>query len=316
MSENSKNKQCQICKGYLFADDDTVICPVCGAPHHRDCWKTVGHCGVEDKHGTDEQYDLKEKNDSEQSKQSEGDTVHVCPNCRRSSHTTDAEFCPYCGHSYSNDNHGNPHVFVGGVGFNPFDMYGGVSKDAKIEDVKVKDLATFVGSDSPRYINRFAALSKKKKGSWNWAAFLFPGGWCLSRKMIPLGIMYIILNIASTICLIPALEIINTLSDGQSLGYSEMYSLVESNLDKFDLLALIFMFLGVALNFIPRIICGRLGDWHYRGFAIEKTRKILDNNEIDNKTEALQRAGNVSLLWLIIAYLVTQYLPSIIMTFI
>ena len=49
MSEQLKDK-CAICGSYLFDDDDIVYCPECGAPHHRDCYNTVGHCGKEDMH--------------------------------------------------------------------------------------------------------------------------------------------------------------------------------------------------------------------------------------------------------------------------
>ena len=317
MSETTENKQCQICKGYLFADDDVVVCPICGAPHHRDCWNAVGHCGAEENHGTENQYDVlkgKAEKDKAAALHEQPDTVHTCPNCHRTSKTPGAEFCPYCGHSY-NVNRAEPHVFAGEMP-NPFDIYGGLPKDATIDGVKIKDIATFVGSNSARYINRFSALNKKRKGSWNWAAFLFPSGWCFSRKMFPLGIIYTILSIASTICMVPFTEIVEELSGGQALSYSAAYALVENNLKSFDLFALLFAFLGVALNLIPRIICGRLGDWNYRTFALGKVKGILNNNEIEDKELQLRRSGNVSLLWLMGALLAVQYLPLIILNLI
>lgn len=318
MSEKTENKQCQICQGYLFDDDDTVVCPVCGAPHHRDCWQTVGHCGVEHNHGTNEQYDLLQKKQEEAKAAEEtkkANSVNTCPYCHRTSNTEGAEFCPYCGHSY------NPHTQQGNAyGFNgarnPFDVYGGLPKDTTIDGVTVKDLATFIGSNSPRYMHCFSQISKRKKGAWNWAAFLFPSGWCMSRKMFSLGIMYIILAVASAICMYPFAEIYTELIDGQNLSYAAQYALLENNIDKFDLLSLILAFAGLLLNLVPRIICGRLGDWHYRNFAINKVKTILNNTEIEDKPTALARSGNVSLLWLIVTVFATQYIPIIIMSFI
>lgn len=315
MSEETKNKQCQICQGYLFEDDDTVVCPTCGAPHHRDCWDTVGHCGVEADHGTDRQYDLLQKNKADSAAQEGSQTnenIHTCPYCHRTSNAPNAEFCPYCGHSY------NQHAQQA-YGFkvvNPFDIYGGLPKDTTIDGVTVKDLATFVGSNSHRYMNRFSQISKRKKGSWNWAAFLFPSGWCLSRKMVPLGIMYVLLAVASTICLVPFLEIYYELLDGQNLSYAAQYALIENNLDKFDLFSMILAFAGLALNLIPRIICGRFGDWNYRCFAINKVKTILNRDDVEDLPSELAHSGNISLAGLIAAMLATQFLPSIITMFI
>ena len=62
MSKKEQNKSCVLCHAYLFDEDDVVYCPVCGAPHHRECYNSIGHCALESTHGTENQYDLlKEK---------------------------------------------------------------------------------------------------------------------------------------------------------------------------------------------------------------------------------------------------------------
>ena len=57
MSLKTEGVTCVRCHAYLFDDDDIVYCPVCGAPHHRDCYNELGHCALEEFHGTDKQYD-------------------------------------------------------------------------------------------------------------------------------------------------------------------------------------------------------------------------------------------------------------------
>lgn len=313
MSEDTKNKQCQICKGYLFEEDDVVVCPHCGAPHHRDCWNTVGHCGVEDFHGTDKQYD---KTNLASDKQSESNTddnsTHTCPRCRRMSHAKGAEFCPYCGQPYDTDNkRGNAVSSVNGIPM--FDPYGGLPKDTTIDGVTVENIANFVGSNSARYVNKFSNLNKNKKGSWNWAAFIFPAGWCFARKMIPQGILYLILQVASTLCAIPLNEIYQELLvDKTSLNYMEMFQFIEANIGSFSLISIILAFIGTALLVLPRIFCAKYGDWHYKNFAIDKIKKILNSDEIDNKEDALHRSGNINIWLLGLAYLAVQFLPSII----
>ena len=46
-----------------------VYCPECGAPHHRECYNSIGHCALEEFHGTDMQYDkLKRAQEAEAEK--------------------------------------------------------------------------------------------------------------------------------------------------------------------------------------------------------------------------------------------------------
>ena len=57
MNPEQKNISCALCHAYLFEEDDVVYCPVCGAPHHRECYNSIGHCALEQLHGTEQQYD-------------------------------------------------------------------------------------------------------------------------------------------------------------------------------------------------------------------------------------------------------------------
>ena len=53
MSLNDKGSSCVRCHAYIFPEDDIVYCPICGAPHHRECYNTLGHCALEELHGTE-----------------------------------------------------------------------------------------------------------------------------------------------------------------------------------------------------------------------------------------------------------------------
>ena len=72
MSTKETKRVCSLCHAYLFEDDDVVCCPVCGAPHHRDCYMNIGHCALEEFHGTENQYDKvreKEREEAEKTKE-------------------------------------------------------------------------------------------------------------------------------------------------------------------------------------------------------------------------------------------------------
>ena len=46
-----RGQHCPIC-GKEFCDgDDIVVCPECGTPYHRECYKTAGHCVNEEHQG-------------------------------------------------------------------------------------------------------------------------------------------------------------------------------------------------------------------------------------------------------------------------
>ena len=40
--------QCPVCNKTFQDGDDVVVCPECGAPHHRECYEQNGHCFYED----------------------------------------------------------------------------------------------------------------------------------------------------------------------------------------------------------------------------------------------------------------------------
>ncbi len=308
MSEERKNDQCQICHSYLFDDDDVVICPTCGAPHHRDCWQTVGHCGVEENHGTDLQYDKVKKVEAAEAENTNSE--HTCRFCGRTSKTTGAEFCPYCGQPYEGQgvhHHHQPFV-INGAAIN-LDPLGGIPKDTKIEGVAAGDIATFVGNNSARYVHKFKTLNKGNKKSWNWLAFLFPSAWCLSRKMYGNGILFLILSLASNLCFVPFNQTLNSLGDVANMTYNQAVTLATENIASFTPLIWIMCAVGTVLYILPHIICGLFGDWMYRGFALDKIKRIRDDKDVEDTEEELRHKGSVSLLTLCLAFLLESYLP-------
>lgn len=44
------NKLCPICRAPFTEDADIVVCPECGAPHHRVCYLTKNRCALEEYH--------------------------------------------------------------------------------------------------------------------------------------------------------------------------------------------------------------------------------------------------------------------------
>ena len=47
MRMNYKGVSCPVCGQEFKEGDDIVVCPECGAPHHRSCYKQLGNCDLQ-----------------------------------------------------------------------------------------------------------------------------------------------------------------------------------------------------------------------------------------------------------------------------
>ena len=51
---NYTGYRCPVCGKAFAQGDDVVVCPDCGAPHHRECYRSLGRCAYEEKHAAGE----------------------------------------------------------------------------------------------------------------------------------------------------------------------------------------------------------------------------------------------------------------------
>ena len=306
MSNENERLTCSVCHAYLFEDDDVVHCPVCGAPHHRDCYKGLGHCAFEDKHGTDEQYKKPDFSKDEHKKEGE-DTQASSVKCEicGAQYPADSSACTQCG---------APNFRAVGGRFVQFDFLGGVPEDMDLGDgVTAAQARRFVFTNTRRYIPKFAEMRFGKKTGWNWFAFLFPCGWFLSRKMYFPGIVTGLLSVCCSLLMLPFQLILsnNTVSDNTSI-YETIPSVV-SNLAKSDLSVLILLALGVFFDIILHLVCGIFGDRIYRNHAISNIKKMKEESEdIDYD---YRKKGGTNFLLLILGVFAVQYTPGILAVF-
>lgn len=187
--------RCPVC-GEVFKDkDDVVVCPDCGAPHHRGCYETRGECAYEEKHATGEEWRRPPKQTID------GNAPARCPRCDTLNPPQNI-YCEVCGSLLNNNakppvdadmntqqGQPGPQVFV--MPYNPFTTpYGGLHADETIDDIPVKEIAMFIGPSSYYYLPRFKAMSMtKKRASWNWAAFFGNALYFCGRRMYSLGVL-------------------------------------------------------------------------------------------------------------------------------
>lgn len=149
------NYKCPVCNNQFTEDDDVVVCPECGTPHHRECYIQNGNCANADKHGTNEPIEV--------------EFVDVEENNDTSSQTETAE-----------KETENPQQIVQEV---IEEMKGG-NGDYMLNGKHVSFYEAAIGKNQKYYIPHFMIMDKTKKSvSWNIAGFFVPLAWCLYRKM-------------------------------------------------------------------------------------------------------------------------------------
>lgn len=205
---------CPVCGKTFTAEDDIVVCPICGAPYHRHCYAEVGKCVFEEKHGTPDAWTPPgaKRGTGEQGR------TKQCPRCGFLN-SDQALFCEHCGQPLEGNRPGDSRAappypnapqnnvpFAGGQpdknpppygsygqngfpgGPAPFYPTAGVpGPNETIGDIPAGDIARFVQNNTQYYLSVFMNLKRFGKNRFNFCAFLFPGAWMLYRKLYKAG---------------------------------------------------------------------------------------------------------------------------------
>lgn len=192
---------CPVCDKRFTDTDDIVVCPICGAPHHRTCYQQLGHCAFNDLHIQGHVW----QHPNEQSTQQGGPRTQreggiSCPACG-SMNPQDGLFCQVCGTPLrQGQQDGGPFPF--GNGFtgpnpNPYtSAFGGMDPNEQLEGVSARDIALFVGSNSQYFLPRFKQIASKRFFVPNFAALFCNFFYFFYRKMYVAGFALLLVNAA------------------------------------------------------------------------------------------------------------------------
>ena len=103
---NYKGVSCPVCGQPFQEGDDIVVCPECGAPHHRACYKQLGHCAMEQQLHP-QHLSWQNPNDQPPAAAADGSDDIICPNCGLFCHSED-ESCPNCHFPLKNKTESQP----------------------------------------------------------------------------------------------------------------------------------------------------------------------------------------------------------------
>lgn len=201
---NYLKEKCHICENIFTENDDIVVCPVCGTPHHRECYESLGHCKNEKLHSEGYEW-LPSENATENEPVkivADGHQIIFCPECGKENPASEPN-CVNCGARLYNNPQGsfaqqpitlpnmqNEQFSTSVVQISPDDTIGGN---------KVSDIAEFVQMNANRYIPKFYKAEKTgKKFSFNWASFILSPYWFFFRKMQVVGFVIMLVSILIT----------------------------------------------------------------------------------------------------------------------
>lgn len=263
---------CPVCGREITPSDDIVVCPQCGAPHHRDCWKKEGHCHFQPDHGTPSQWKpLPERAD-------EG--AVVCGNCG-SANAAGQTYCRKCGRELNApvSEDGEEPPFPLSSSLFPFFSQPFSPPPDTIGGLDTTDIHAFIGKKAPYYTMKFQGMERQRhRLSWNWAAALFPLSWLAYRKMPRWFFLYLALEFLVSL---PVFAVI-TLSYRQLAGDVEAWAaFLQTGLLPSTALPVwlnILYSLSTPLLFVMRMLLACFGNSLYRNHVFRLIRRCRRQN--------------------------------------
>ena len=299
--------RCPVCEKRFTDADDIVVCPICGAPHHRACYQQLGHCAFEELHIQGHVWQHPNEQGAQQqagagrSQRGEG---LVCPSCG-SANPPDGLFCQVCGTPLRQEQRtGGPSPFGGGfAGPSQANAYtaafGGVGPNEQLAGVSARDIALFVGENSQYFLPRFKIIEEGRFFVPNFAALIFNFFYFFYRKMYVAGGILLLLNAILQIPSILASQeyaawFLANLSD-ISVGITPVFT-PQHNLWVYNVAPIARM-----LSFSLTILAGLFANHLYWRHVLTKIRRIkakftAADGSWDDKlySEALTKQGHPS----------------------
>lgn len=326
------NEKCPVCNTEFKDGDNIVVCPECGAPHHKECWTQHGECFFKELHGDgfawsgsgEEKAEAPELANPFESAEQESQVKH-CPNCG-AENSKDAVFCAECHvpFIFSEEEAGQTpgDIFIDG------ERISGVQYVDGENSVSVADAGIYIGRNRGKYIKSFLkGKFTKGKFNFNFAALIFGPYWFFYRKIYSIGAMFAGVQVGITLflmsvvnrCFPDALNYISGLYSSQTTQITaEMY---EKYNELFQKGVLQHPYLSKLVYLIPllyvvaNIVAGFLADKLYLRKIKSDSAKIksVAQSEGMYKSYMYARGGTSFLMAVICAVAVQSFIDMIMM---
>ena len=322
--------RCMVCSEKFTEEDDIVVCPECGTPYHKECYKKEEKCVNTVLHENGGSW--KPSYDTGSDGGMESESV-VCRFCGYANPPLTI-FCHKCGmpaqslqeinaENIMNEQRYNgasinsdPNAYNGNAGsgmpFNPFlinfsDPLCGFNPDEDFDGVKMSELGDFVGTNTHYYLPIFKRFKEGGRLlTWNFSAMLVPELYFSYRKMPLYALAALIMRFIS---MVPQFIFLFA----QFPGAGALYEFAS----RFDFKGAAFqglLMLCSAMVYALMFTAGLFGNKLYYGHTLKKRRKIKEYSNGAASIHILNKKGGTSGLWLSI-FICLMALPTYILLF-
>lgn len=336
------NEPCFLCGSILTEADDVVVCPDCGTPYHRACWKKNNCCVNTQLHTSGEGYQPVFKADIPEKA--------VCPNCG-TPNLPDAAHCKNCGAAL-HEAHRTPswedekdtddpsaadspdtlrsrlEQTAGQMGLH--DTYCGMDQEDTLGGERLGDVADFVESNTLYYLPKFQRFHQSgRRLSLNLPCLLFPHLYLANRKMwIPAMILTAILALLDLPQTALALQetlpdMITAFQDSKDNMLAAMYpnmtellQNMQTRLDAWENAVYNTAMICNYAAFFLMLCAGLFGNYFYYRFVLKRVGKIRSENlpEGMHRTRLRMQGGTNG--WLMLGMIALKYIFSLLLTMI
>lgn len=269
------NEKCPVCGETFTESSEIVVCPLCGTPHHKECYSKNGECGNSEKHN--DGFVWKPENTPEEPQANENPYANANPYVNPNPYANvnaNGQMPPY----------GAPVPPQFAVGMpNPLSAF-----PPELEDgVSTEDAAAVIKNRPGIYLRKFF-LIKSGKRTFNFCAFLFGGYWFIYRKMYKLGALFLAITLA--VSAIPIFipqynqleseisaiteEYGNNISTDDPMGsLNEMYAKMGESI-KNNPVGVAAIAVQYTVNIALSLYFGFIADKKYKEHVVNKVREI------------------------------------------
>lgn len=313
--------KCPVCDIEFKDGDDIVVCPECGAPHHRECYEIENHCAFESRHNENFSYE-KANNAQSSSDTNENSNTVICQRCK-AENQKGMFYCGKCGFPLSAQNSQNQQGGTFPNFSNFMDPMAGVNPEEDMGDgVTAGEISKFVQNNTPYFIKVFNNIKNFSKGRFSFVAFFFSGGYLLYRKMYKIGaiITAIMLLLWTAELYIhyctPAgqkmIELMNNYyanAANSTQAMNELYKGIAS-LSLPNLILLCTMYFASFAQLVIRIIVGIFSNrWYFKHCKTQISKIKTDNTNPENDIQAKGGVNTAIAISLFIVYLTIEFIP-------
>ena len=310
--------KCPVCSGRFAAADDIVVCPACGAPHHRHCYAERGECAFAQDHISGKEWRPPvEDHAGGFGYDANSQSTKTCGRCG-SANPPQALFCQICGqsmtaaHSYAGQRQGgfrgdppksypNYSSYFHDMEDHFFDSM--TSGKDPISDLPAKDVAIYIGSSAHYYLPRFYQIDGGDRVlQFNAAACFLGFFYYFYRRMYRAGAVMLALSL---ICMVPFFMFSWEILPAALYLHQHGLPFTANNLSAQDM-QIVHMYTGIVFgaavfNFVVSLILSLFANKMYYRQVVENIRALMREYPGHNEYRmALSKAGGVDRLSVIL----------------